>query len=123
MKIFNRKRKISKKRKWLINLGNRIKEERINNELTQLQLAKMVGVSESHISEIERAVSGPSVVTLIALAKSLNTTVDYLLSDIIKTNNRKTIERFSQLIDGTTPSQQRRIINMVTLFLKNELED
>lgn len=60
-------------------LANRVKALRENLEITQMQLAKDVGVSRSMIGEIERAVKSGSPKTISKLADYFNVSVDYLL--------------------------------------------
>ena len=60
-------------------LGNRIKELRIERGLTQPQLAKMVGVSNAVISFWENNVNEPKASYVKKIAKCLNVTTDYLL--------------------------------------------
>lgn len=50
----------------------RIKKMRIERNMTQKELADLVGVSKSYISRIEHADTAPPVGTMIALAQALN---------------------------------------------------
>ena len=60
-------------------IGKRISNVRRISGLTQEQLARKVGIVGKHLSEIERGLSGVAVGTLIAIAKELNVSTDYLL--------------------------------------------
>lgn len=62
-------------------LGEKVKNLRKALKITQKELAATVGVSQSTIGMIEGNKQGASNDTLLKLAKALNTTVDYLLSD------------------------------------------
>jgi len=64
-----------------INIGNKIKEFRIKNQLTQQQLALLVGVSNKAVSKWENNEGYPDIQNLKRLAVVFNTTVDYLISD------------------------------------------
>ncbi len=52
-------------------LGRRIAELRKSRRLTQVQLAKAVGLSVEFISLVERGVNAPSVAGLESFAKAL----------------------------------------------------
>lgn len=62
-------------------LGDKVKMLRKSLKITQKDLATSIGVSQSTIGMIEGNNQGASNDTLLKLAKALNTTVDYLLSD------------------------------------------
>lgn len=62
-------------------LGEKVKELRKSLKITQSQLAETIGVSQSTIGMIEKNKQGVSSDTLIKLAKALNTSAEYLLSD------------------------------------------
>jgi transcriptional regulator with XRE-family HTH domain len=57
-------------------VGERVASCRKDRQLKVSELARMVGVSPSLISQIERGQSQPSVATLFALAESLDVPVD-----------------------------------------------
>ncbi|MBU6298316.1 MAG: helix-turn-helix domain-containing protein [Alphaproteobacteria bacterium] len=59
-------------------LGNRLKEIRTERGLTQTDLAALVGVSRKTINTVENCVFVPSTLLALALAKTLNTTVERL---------------------------------------------
>ena len=69
-----------------ISIGNKIKELRNKNQLTQTQLALLVGVSNKAVSKWENDEGVPDIQNLKRLAEVFNTTVDYLISDQKKTN-------------------------------------
>jgi len=64
-------------------LGDKVKMLRKEMRITQQELAIDIRVSQSTIGMIESNKQGASNETLVKLASTLNTTVDYLLSDDI----------------------------------------
>ena len=68
-------------------LGLKIKEIRISKGLTQDNLAELVSCNTSHISNIENNHTKVSLNVLLAIANSLNTSIDYLLSDAKRHTN------------------------------------
>ena len=61
-------------------LENRLREERARRNLTQAQLAALVGVSRKTINTVENGVFVPSTVLALRLAKALETTVEALFA-------------------------------------------
>lgn len=63
------------------NIGGNISKLRVDRGLTQENLGKQIGLTPSAISNIENAISYPSVHTLIRFASFFSVTMDYLLTD------------------------------------------
>ena len=59
-------------------LNNRLREERARRDLTQADLAELVGVSRKTINTVENGVFIPSTVLALQLARALETTVEAL---------------------------------------------
>ena len=62
-----------------IEIGHRIKQERLNQKLTREQLAHLVGYSANFIQEVERGRSGLSSESMRAFSVALKVSADYLL--------------------------------------------
>ena len=62
-------------------IGKRIKIARIKADLTQEKLSEMVGVSPTHLSNIETGTTRVSLKAIISIANALNITSDDLLCD------------------------------------------
>ena len=63
------------------NLGQNIKRIREKREIKQEVLAKAIGIIRENISLYETGKTIPTLKTMIKIAKYLDTTIDYLLSD------------------------------------------
>lgn len=59
-------------------LDNRLRDERTRRNLTQAQLAELVGVSRKTINTVENGIFVPSTVLALRLARALETTVEAL---------------------------------------------
>lgn len=59
----------------------RIAEERKNKDLSQAQLAEMLGVSQQTISKYENGSREPDNATLLKLSKMFDVSTDYLLEN------------------------------------------
>lgn len=62
-------------------IGMRIKERRMKKEWSQEMLASTVGISNPHMSNIERGKTKVSLATLIDIANALDMTFDALICD------------------------------------------
>ena len=62
--------------------GQRVHRLRTMHSISQTELAKMVGTTPSQVSVIESNKSRPSLKTAIALARALDTSLDYLTGEI-----------------------------------------
>lgn len=59
-------------------MDNRVREERSNRQLTQTQLAELIGVSRQTIFSIETGKYIPSVILALKLAREFKTSVEDL---------------------------------------------
>ena len=64
-------------------IGKRIKIARIKADLTQEKLSEAVGVSPTHLSNIETGTTRVSLTTIVSIANALKVTADDLLCDSI----------------------------------------
>ncbi len=62
-------------------VGNRIKAARKAVNLTQLELATLVGLTTGAISQLEAGATTPRLKTLVAIAKVLKVRVAFLLGE------------------------------------------
>lgn len=60
-------------------LGNNLKALRANKSITQSQLAELIGVDKSFVSNIENGKTNPTLSTITSLAKVLGVTPAELL--------------------------------------------
>ena len=62
-----------------MNIGNKIKELRIEKNLSQSVLASNIGVTQKAIDFWEKCINEPKATYIIRLAKFFNVSADYLL--------------------------------------------
>jgi len=55
----------------VLELGKRLKQRRINNNLTQQEFADAIGISKNHLSKIERT-GKSSMTTLVAISRKFS---------------------------------------------------
>ena len=63
-------------------IGEKIKELRIEKNLSQMQLAKMIGVSQKAIDYWERNVNEPKASYIISLVRVFNISFDEFFEEI-----------------------------------------
>ena len=78
-------------------LGNRIRQVRSEQELTQEKLGELCGLSAAHIGHIERGTRALSSETLFKISTVLNVSVDYLFFDSVPTDKNQFIYISSML--------------------------
>lgn len=59
--------------------GVRLKKLRTEMEMTQEEIAELVGIAQSSYARIESGKKGVSIDTLVAIADVLNTSLDYII--------------------------------------------
>jgi len=70
-----------------LEMGQRIAEKRKQLKIKQNTLAERIGVSNNHLSGIERGQTVPSMETFIKICNELETTPDYLLMGSMHTDD------------------------------------
>jgi len=65
----------------MVYLGQKLRKLRKEQNLTQLELAQQVGITNGQVSTIERGVSSPSLATLHRIARALNVPMQEFFED------------------------------------------
>jgi transcriptional regulator with XRE-family HTH domain len=65
----------------MVYLGQKLRKLRKEQNLTQLELAQQVGITNGQVSTIERGVSSPSLSTLHRIARALNVPMQEFFED------------------------------------------
>lgn len=97
-------------------LGIRIKEVRLKRGLTQDNLAEMVGCNTSHISNIENNYTKLSLNVLLAIANSLDVSIDYLLSNQYKDTASALDNEILRVLQGCDDNKKEKILKMIELM-------
>lgn len=103
----------------------RIKEARQAANLTQRQLADMLGIKDTTLSGYEVGLHDPKSNTLAEIARICNTTVDYLLGltekgefDLGELSHDEA--DFIRMFNAMTPVNRRLILGISELLLKEQ---
>ena len=81
-----------------MSIGNKIKEYRELNKMTQKDIAEILKVESGTISKYESGIIEPNIESLKRLAETFNITVDELIKDIIEFHAR--FEKIHPFQDG-----------------------
>ena len=100
-------------------IGNIIREARLNQGLTQEELAELVDVTPAYIGHIERNQRSFSLQTLVKLVTELDIDMNYLFSESVPTSEEQIIIDFKQLIKGKPLQTQEAVLDIVRTALKH----
>lgn len=98
-------------------LGKRIREKRIEKNLTQEQLGEICDLSAAHIGHIERGTRKLSVEVLFNIAQALNTSIDFLLFDSVSDNN--ILANIAPLIENADKNKADGFLKTVKVLADN----
>lgn len=97
-------------------LGLKIKTVRQSRNLTQENLAEMVGVNTSHISNTENAHTKVSLKVLFCIANALNTSIDYLLSDQYENSSMALDNEILRAITDCNNEKKEKILKIIEIL-------
>lgn len=97
-------------------LGNRIRQERININMTQEALAEKANISPSFMGQIERGDRKLSLETLVSISKVLGISLDYLVYGDSKLGGE--IDRLVALVAGRSDDEIRMIGDLARTVFK-----
>ena len=95
----------------------RLKELRLNKNLTQQQLGKLLSVSGQTILNWENDITYPPVKKLIELASFFDVSIDYLLDFKDKDTN------FDKIINILNDYEKEDLIKLIATFVNEALNE
>jgi len=103
-------------------IGEKFKQHRKSMNLTQFQLAELVGLNEKQISRIEAGQNYPNFTTFAKLIEVLEINInDFLLNSTSETN--KTQEELVKLIKKSTELELKIYSDVIKSIKKNLKEE
>ncbi len=100
-------------------LGEKIRAERLKLHFTQEKLAERVSISTAYVGQIERGERSLTLDKLVLIAKELNVTIDYLLSEDIPIKDDNMTETWQQLTANKSESEKAFIIDMLKVLCQH----
>ena len=95
-------------------LGNRIRLQRKNMNMTQEKLAEKLDISVKHLSEVERGISGLSLENLAKISIILEKSIDYL----VKGCTSEIDNDFSNLLQNIPKGKEHLIKELMRTGIK-----
>ena len=95
-------------------IGNRIRQERIRNKLSQENLAELTDCSPQYISHIETARKKVSLEMLIKIANTLHVSVDQLIAENLIVSQYRYDAELSRIIKGCSIYERRIILDIAS---------
>lgn len=89
----------------------RLKELRLQNKLTQQQVAKAIGKTYQAYSYYENGKRDPDTETLKLLAELFNVSTDYLLESDINTENKKIPKDLKKILEEEEVTLNGRMVS------------
>ena len=85
--------------------------------MTQLDLAKSVGVSITYISSIERGISFPRGEVLVGILNALNVSSDFVFCDVVLASLKQKSCLLYEMIQCLPARYQMKILEVVELLV------
>ena len=98
-------------------IGEIYQKYRIQNNLTQNQVAELTGLEPRHISQIERGMSKGSIDTLIKLCNAYQITPDIVLYDLLDDNVKKAISIYDEKFKKLSKRDKESVLHFIDYFL------
>jgi len=98
-----------------IEIGNRIRLERENFDMTREKLAELLNLSPYFLGQIERGERKMSISTLINISECLHISIDYLFFEQVNINTNNTV--LHSLINKCSEKEITVIEGLIKLLL------
>ena len=103
------------------NIGKRIQATRIENKISQKEMADFLGISMNYISKLENGKTKIELKTFIKICDFLNISIYDVLNEKSDNIIRYMDKELYELIIRCNLEKQRLICNMVKLLIKNRV--
>lgn len=105
-----------------MSIGAKVKALRIQNDITQEELAKKIGVTSGTIGMIETDNRKPSLDVLKKIATVFNVSTDYLL-DIKPIDNATDLELIQRARNKMTSEQKEKMMNLLKISFEELFDE
>lgn len=93
-------------------LGERIKQARRNSNISQIQLAEMVQISTSHLSDIENGKTNIGIDIFMRLTEVLSVSADWLLQTNVPNVKIMQTNELADILSDCTSAEAQAIIRV-----------
>ena len=101
-----------------IDLGKKIKEERIEKGYTQEELGEKIDSTGAYIGQIERGERSASMYKIILIAQALNVSLDYLIGNFRFKQVSDIDEKIAEELKEATNKQKEMMIDIIKIIKK-----
>ncbi|MDR1706012.1 MAG: helix-turn-helix domain-containing protein [Clostridiales bacterium] len=103
-----------------LDIGKRIRAERLKQKVTQEKLAEMTGVGTTHISHIETGNSKLSIKAFVSIVNALNISADELFRNHIAKSKHVLAGEMAEVMADCT-DDEARVITDAAIAIKTSL--
>lgn len=103
-------------------IGSRIRKARKDKSISQIDLADMVQISTSHLSDIENGKTNIGLDIFIRITESLQVSADWLLQSNVPNVKNIQNNELTELLSDCSSAEKQAIIKMAT-DMKNALRN
>ena len=100
-------------------IGMRLKQARINKNITQEKLAEMLDLSVAYISRVERGSTEISLKRLVEVCDLLEVSLSYVLEDISPTSSSYLNKAFTELLENCPAEKIDLIYKVAKVIIEN----
>ena len=99
-------------------IGRRIRDKRMFKNFSQAELASKIGVSNPHISNIERGRTKVSLQTLVDIANALDITLDEIMCDNVTEAKGIYIKDIAEEINTCNSEDMKIVFDVVKTLVE-----
>ena len=101
-------------------IGARIKYFREEKQISQERFSESLGITQAHLSAIERGNRSPSISVLVKIIDNLEVTPNDSLMDVVKAGYSIKANWLSQNISHLPKKEQEKILKIVEILADEE---
>ena len=99
-----------------MDLGKKIREERIEKGYTQEELGEKIDTTGAYIGQIERGERNASMTKIVLIAEALNVSIDYLTGNFCFDELSNIDEKIVQELKDATNKQKEMMIDIIKII-------
>lgn len=99
-------------------LGQRIRELRTKQHMSQEELSFKAGISPAHLGQIERALKNPTIDTIAKIAVALDIPIAdlFAMDTVTATPHNATLGKINAQLLGMSEDEQKDILRVIRIF-------
>lgn len=102
-----------------VEMGKRIREERLKKGYTQQEVAEKANICVMYLSEIERGIKMPSLNSFVQIIEALEVSADYILRRELTSGQAYIYDEIAQKLKDLTPAQRRTAADILDAYIRN----